>query len=196
MRQYGARRLIDVLHRMDLLKEKSEEHDRNLQQSIGWDIASPTGTSRAILWIRSCRSELRDMKDGNVCLIRISRPVFPYFSGFRLHLLAFINLRAYNLPKPMAPLAPFCGQETRWSLTWIAIKFPLTGLALDASSIRTQFACRDTGVRPKHCHHCILLDDCSHGQSNIDMTQSSKLSGLPAVSFLLATKITMACLND
>ena len=49
MRQYGAKRLIDVLHRKDLLKEKSEEHDGNLQQSIGWDIASPTGTSQAIL---------------------------------------------------------------------------------------------------------------------------------------------------
>ena len=90
MRQYGAKRLKDVLHRMDLLNETSEEYDRNMQQSIDWDIARPTGKSQAILWTQACQSEIKDMKDGNVCLIRISRPVFSHFSGFRLHSLAFI----------------------------------------------------------------------------------------------------------
>ena len=44
--------------------------------------------------------------------------------------------------------------------------------------------------------HCILLDDCNHGQSNVNLIQSSKLSGLPALAFSLVTKVTMACLND
>ena len=73
---------------------------------------------------------------------------------------------------------------------------PFDGSRIHASRIRTQFAYRDTGVRLKHCNRCILLDDCNHGQSNVDMIQSSKLSGLPAVSCFLVTKATMACLND
>ena len=73
----------------------------------------------------------------------------------------------------MAPSVLFCGQKSRWSLTRITIKFLLTNLGFNASRIRTQSAYRDTGVRLKHCYHCILLDDCSHGESDVDIIQTS-----------------------
>lgn len=131
------------------------------------------------------------MKDGNMCLIRISRPIFPHFSGFRLHLLTFIVL-----PKTDGALGTILWTGNSMVFNTNSIQSPLTGLGFNASHIRTHFAYRDTAIWLKHCHHSILLDGCNHSQSNFDMIQSSKLSGLPALAVFLVPKVTMACLND